>query len=306
MQDGKHYAVWEDPFKKPCYLFALVAGQLESRDDIFVTRSGRQVSLRIWTPALDVPKTAHAMYSLKAAMKWDEDVSLYILRLFLLWCWDSFISSFKILISRRFLVVSMIWISSILSLFLILTCKMHYHLSEIEHLMYIFYPLLLSWLLCSVYICQYQSPLFFFDVGEPWKTRVWMYVFWLIWSSISTIFTVPSCWNMFLLHVLDFQFKASFGFSWNCFRCWLCCNFGCYWSRGLLWISIDAFSHICYRWIWYVVTWFYFLLSCSIFTTGLATGWFISHLGSFFCSRITFLLFVPYCFMICFLRSGLS
>ncbi|WRX17203.1 Peptidase M1 [Theobroma cacao] len=71
---GKHYAVWEDPFKKPCYLFALVAGQLESRDDIFVTRSGRQVSLRIWTPAQDVPKTAHAMYSLKAAMKWDEDV----------------------------------------------------------------------------------------------------------------------------------------------------------------------------------------------------------------------------------------
>ncbi|KAK6263130.1 hypothetical protein QUC31_008946 [Theobroma cacao] len=74
LQGGKHYAVWEDPFKKPCYLFALVAGQLESRDDIFVTRSGRQVSLRIWTPAQDVPKTAHAMYSLKAAMKWDEDV----------------------------------------------------------------------------------------------------------------------------------------------------------------------------------------------------------------------------------------
>ncbi|XP_021280542.1 puromycin-sensitive aminopeptidase isoform X2 [Herrania umbratica] len=74
LEGGKHYAVWEDPFKKPCYLFALVAGQLESRDDIFVTRSGRQVSLRIWTPAQDVPKTAHAMYSLKAAMKWDEDV----------------------------------------------------------------------------------------------------------------------------------------------------------------------------------------------------------------------------------------
>ncbi|PPS06685.1 hypothetical protein GOBAR_AA13950 [Gossypium barbadense] len=71
---GKHYAVWEDPFKKPCYLFALVAGQLESRDDTFVTRSGRKVALRIWTPAQDVPKTAHAMYSLKAAMKWDEDV----------------------------------------------------------------------------------------------------------------------------------------------------------------------------------------------------------------------------------------
>lgn len=74
LEGGKHYAVWEDPFKKPCYLFALVAGQLESRDDTFTTRSGRKVSLRIWTPAEDVPKTAHAMYSLKAAMKWDEDV----------------------------------------------------------------------------------------------------------------------------------------------------------------------------------------------------------------------------------------
>lgn len=73
-QDGRHYTVWVDPFKKPCYLFALVAGQLESRDDIFTTRSGRNVVLRIWTPKEDVPKTAHAMYSLKAAMKWDEDV----------------------------------------------------------------------------------------------------------------------------------------------------------------------------------------------------------------------------------------
>ncbi|KAE9613945.1 putative cytosol alanyl aminopeptidase [Lupinus albus] len=73
-QDGKHYAVWKDPFKKPSYLFALVAGQLQSRDDTFVTLSGRKVSLRIWTPADDLPKTAHAMYSLKAAMKWDEDV----------------------------------------------------------------------------------------------------------------------------------------------------------------------------------------------------------------------------------------
>ncbi|XP_024004063.1 puromycin-sensitive aminopeptidase isoform X3 [Eutrema salsugineum] len=73
-EGGRHYALWEDPFKKPCYLFALVAGQLASRDDTFTTRSGRQVSLKIWTPAEDLPKTAHAMYSLKAAMKWDEDV----------------------------------------------------------------------------------------------------------------------------------------------------------------------------------------------------------------------------------------
>ncbi|KAG6526404.1 hypothetical protein ZIOFF_016388 [Zingiber officinale] len=74
LEDGKHYALWEDPFKKPCYLFALVAGPLESRVDKFITRSGREVTLKIWTPSDDVPKTAHAMYSLKAAMKWDEEV----------------------------------------------------------------------------------------------------------------------------------------------------------------------------------------------------------------------------------------
>ncbi|XP_023752765.1 puromycin-sensitive aminopeptidase [Lactuca sativa] len=74
LEGGKHFAVWEDPFKKPCYLFALVAGELESRDDTFITCSGRKVDLRIWTPPQDLPKTLHAMYSLKAAMKWDEDV----------------------------------------------------------------------------------------------------------------------------------------------------------------------------------------------------------------------------------------
>ncbi|KAK9094788.1 hypothetical protein Scep_026257 [Stephania cephalantha] len=74
LEGGRHYALWEDPFKKPCYLFALVAGKLVSRDDNFITRSGRKVSLSIWTPAEDLPKTVHAMYSLKAAMKWDEDV----------------------------------------------------------------------------------------------------------------------------------------------------------------------------------------------------------------------------------------
>ncbi|KAJ0482721.1 putative cytosol alanyl aminopeptidase [Helianthus annuus] len=74
LEGGKHFALWEDPFKKPCYLFALVAGQLESRDDTFTTCSGRKVALRIWTPPEDLPKTEHAMYSLKAAMKWDEEV----------------------------------------------------------------------------------------------------------------------------------------------------------------------------------------------------------------------------------------
>lgn len=74
LEGGKHFALWEDPFKKPCYLFALVAGQLESRDDTFKTCSGREVALRIWVPSQDLPKTEHAMYSLKAAMKWDEEV----------------------------------------------------------------------------------------------------------------------------------------------------------------------------------------------------------------------------------------
>ncbi|XP_022158452.1 puromycin-sensitive aminopeptidase [Momordica charantia] len=74
LEGGRHYALWEDPFKKPCYLFALVAGNLVSRDDIFITRSGRKIALRIWTPVEDFPKTMHAMYSLEAAMKWDEAV----------------------------------------------------------------------------------------------------------------------------------------------------------------------------------------------------------------------------------------
>lgn len=66
--------MWEDPFKKPSYLFALVAGQLDCREDSFTTCSGRKVTLRIWTPGQDLAKTVHAMYSLKAAMKWDEEV----------------------------------------------------------------------------------------------------------------------------------------------------------------------------------------------------------------------------------------
>jgi aminopeptidase N len=72
--DGKHFAKWEDPFPKPAYLFALVAGPLESLDDTFVTRSGREVSLHIYVRPGDVKRCRHAMDSLKKAMKWDEDV----------------------------------------------------------------------------------------------------------------------------------------------------------------------------------------------------------------------------------------
>ena len=72
--DGRHWAEWEDPFPKPCYLFALVAGDLQANRDSFTTMSGRKVDLFIWVREADLPKTAHAMASLKLAMKWDEDV----------------------------------------------------------------------------------------------------------------------------------------------------------------------------------------------------------------------------------------
>jgi aminopeptidase N len=70
--DGRHWAEWHDPFPKPCYLFAIVAGDLVANRDEFVTRSGREVALGIWVRAGDLERTEHAMASLKAAMKWDE------------------------------------------------------------------------------------------------------------------------------------------------------------------------------------------------------------------------------------------
>ena len=73
-EGGTHWAEWEDPFPKPSYLFAMVAGDLSANRDSFVTMSGRKVDLAIWVREADLPRTAHAMASLKAAMKWDEDV----------------------------------------------------------------------------------------------------------------------------------------------------------------------------------------------------------------------------------------
>ena len=70
----RHYAVWDDPFPKPSYLFALVAGQLEEVSDSFLTARGRQVRLRIHVEPGDGPWTAHAMASLKRCMAWDEQV----------------------------------------------------------------------------------------------------------------------------------------------------------------------------------------------------------------------------------------
>ncbi len=73
-EDNTHWAEWEDPFPKPSYLFAMVAGDLSANRDRFATMSGREVELAIWVREKDLPKTQHAMDSLKAAMRWDEEV----------------------------------------------------------------------------------------------------------------------------------------------------------------------------------------------------------------------------------------
>ncbi len=72
LPDGRHWAEWRDPFLKPCYLFALVAGRLDVRRDNFVTMSGRRIDLAIYVEEGDVPRTEHAMAALKSAMRWDE------------------------------------------------------------------------------------------------------------------------------------------------------------------------------------------------------------------------------------------
>jgi aminopeptidase N len=71
-EGNKHWARWEDPYKKPCYLFALVAGQLDFIEDYFVTQSGRKVQLRIYVEKGNTDKCAHAMQAVKKAMCWDE------------------------------------------------------------------------------------------------------------------------------------------------------------------------------------------------------------------------------------------
>lgn len=72
LSGGRHDIIWTDPWPKPAYLFALVAGSLSALRDSFTTMSGRTVSLAIWTAAADVPRCAHAMAALKASMAWDE------------------------------------------------------------------------------------------------------------------------------------------------------------------------------------------------------------------------------------------
>ncbi len=72
--DGTHWAQWHDPWPKPSYLFALVAGDLVATRDRFTTRSGREVDLAIWVRPGDETRTGHAMRSLIASMAWDEEV----------------------------------------------------------------------------------------------------------------------------------------------------------------------------------------------------------------------------------------
>ncbi|WP_339485748.1 aminopeptidase N [Pseudomonas sp. EL_65y_Pfl2_R95] len=72
-EDGRHWATWEDPFMKPAYLFALVAGDLWCIEDTFTTMSQREVALRIYVEPENVDKCQHAMDSLKKSMRWDEE-----------------------------------------------------------------------------------------------------------------------------------------------------------------------------------------------------------------------------------------
>lgn len=74
LEGGKHWAEWHDPFFKPCYLFALVAGDLKANRGSFTTMSGRKVELGIWVREPDLAKTDHALAALQTSMAWDEKV----------------------------------------------------------------------------------------------------------------------------------------------------------------------------------------------------------------------------------------
>ncbi|GAB2851629.1 aminopeptidase N [Pseudoduganella ginsengisoli] len=71
--DGRHYAKWEDPFKKPSYLFALVAAKLVCQEETYTLKSGREVLLQVWVEEGNLDKTDYAMQSLKNSIRWDEE-----------------------------------------------------------------------------------------------------------------------------------------------------------------------------------------------------------------------------------------
>ncbi|HEY1328951.1 MAG TPA: aminopeptidase N [Casimicrobiaceae bacterium] len=92
LDGGRHYATWHDPFPKPSYLFALVAGDLTALTDTYTTGSGRTVELRIYSTERNLARCGHAMASLKRAMRWDE-VRFgreYDLDTFMIFCADDF------------------------------------------------------------------------------------------------------------------------------------------------------------------------------------------------------------------------
>ncbi|AGH81307.1 aminopeptidase N [Psychromonas sp. CNPT3] len=72
LENGRHFVCWQDPFPKPAYLFALVAGEFDCLEDTFTTKSGRDVKLALFVDKGNLDKTEHAMRSLKKAMQWDE------------------------------------------------------------------------------------------------------------------------------------------------------------------------------------------------------------------------------------------
>ncbi len=74
LQDGRHRVVWNDPYPKPSYLFALVAGDFDCLTDQFITKSGKQVCLQIYVDKGNLDKSTFAMESLKNSMRWDEEV----------------------------------------------------------------------------------------------------------------------------------------------------------------------------------------------------------------------------------------
>jgi aminopeptidase N len=73
VSSGPGWAEWHDPWPKPAYLFAVVAGDLVAHRDIFTTQSGRTVDLAIWVRSADLPRCGFAMEALKASMRWDEE-----------------------------------------------------------------------------------------------------------------------------------------------------------------------------------------------------------------------------------------
>ncbi|GAC14812.1 aminopeptidase N [Aliiglaciecola lipolytica] len=74
LEDGRHWVKWHDPFKKPCYLFALVAGDFDLLEDHFKTVSGRKILLQLFVDKGKAKRGKHALTSLKKSMQWDEEV----------------------------------------------------------------------------------------------------------------------------------------------------------------------------------------------------------------------------------------